>query len=359
MQVTIIGAGSIGGLLGGHMARAGHDVLMVDRWREHVDAINRDGLFVDGIRGEFRLPGKAITPDELKGPLGAVVIATKSMDAEQAARSVIPLLGPDGFLVSLQNGIHEPTFVRLSREARIGGEERVIGAIPNYGAGQIGRGHIEFVHEGPIQLGELDGSDSARVRELAEMFGVLTEVEVTPRIWGQIWAKEVYNNQVVCSALANVPLSETLGTPRIARLAGALVREAIGIAGACGRTPDPFAFFDPTLYDPKTPEETERLVAHIGATAKKLRKDQVASTHKFKKTGSGTWWDIKVRKRKSEVRWRNGRLAELGREAGADTRLTEKLCSMIYEIEAGSRDFAMANYDELEAYVQEIGKALP
>src|SRR5689334_8639400 len=108
MRVTIVGAGAIGGLVGGYMTRAGHDVTLVDRSAEHVAAINRDGLFVDGIRGDMRLPARAITPDALKGPLEAVIIAVKSMDTEDAARLVIPHLGPDGFIVSFQNGLHEP-----------------------------------------------------------------------------------------------------------------------------------------------------------------------------------------------------------------------------------------------------------
>jgi 2-dehydropantoate 2-reductase len=359
VQVTIIGAGAIGGLVGGHMLRAGHDVTLVDRWAEHVASMNRDGLFVDGIRGDFRLPARAITPDALQGPLEAVIIAVKSMDTESAARLVSPHLGPDGFVVSLQNGLHEPVIAGLLDAAGLDGRARVVGAIPNFGCGQIGPGHLEFVHEGPIQLGELDGKPSKRVVELASMLAALTQVEISSNIWGQIWSKEVYNNQVVCSALANAPLSETLATPRIARLAGALVREAVAVAHAEGVTLEAFRFFTPEFYDPKTPAETERLVAHIGEAAWLLRKDQQNRTHVFKKRGSGTWWDIKVRKRKSEVAWRNGRIVERGRAAGVDVRLTEKLCSMIYEIEAGTRDFSLANYDELEAYTASVGRQLP
>lgn len=334
-------------------------MLLADRNEDHVEAINARGLFVDGIRGEFHLTPRAIRMTDLRGPLDAVVIATKAMDAAAAAGSVIPLLGEDGFLVSLQNGIHEPRFIALADAAGLDGKKRVVGAIPNYGAGQVGPGHLEFVHEGPIQLGEMDGSKSERVARLADMFSCLTEVQVSGNIWGQIWAKEVYNNQVVCSALANAPLPETLGTPRYARLAGALVREGLAIAKATGVAVEPFDFFDPSLYEPATPEDTQKLVAHIAHTAWKLRKDQVKSSHVLRKQGSGTWWDIKVRKRQSEVKWRNGRLAELGRAAGADVRLTEALCRMIYEIEAGTRDFGFGNLEELETYTRSIGRALP
>jgi 2-dehydropantoate 2-reductase len=359
LRVTIVGAGAIGGLVGGYMLRAGHDVTLVDRSAEHVAAMNRNGVFVDGIRGDMHLPARAITPDQLKGPLEAVIIAVKSMDTEDAARLVIPHLGPDGFIVSFQNGLHEPVIAGLLDAAGLDGKARVVGAIPNYGCGQIEPGHLEFVHEGPIEIGEMNGEVSERVTTLAKMCEALTDVDISRNIWGMIWSKEVYNNQVVCSALANAPLAETLGTPRIARLAGALVREAIGVAKAEGVKLEPFRFFDPALYDPRTPEHSQRLVDHIGQAAWLLRKDQNPSKHQFKKKGSGTWWDIKVRKRKSEVGWRNERIAQRGRAAGVDMRLTEKLCAMIHEIEDGKREFSFANYDELEAYTASIGRSLP
>jgi hypothetical protein len=82
-------------------------------------------------------------------------------------------------------------------------------------------------------------------------------------------------------------------------------------------------------------------------------------THNFKKKGSGIWWDIVYRKRASETRAFAGKLIEYGKQAGADTRLNEKLTSMIYEIEDGKRELGFHNFDELAAYAAEIGKTLP
>jgi 2-dehydropantoate 2-reductase len=90
-----------------------------------------------------------------------------------------------------------------------------------------------------------------------------------------------------------------------------------------------------------------------------LKKDQNEKQHQFKKKGSGIWWDIVYRNRPSEVRASNGKLVEYGRRVGADVRLNERLCEMIYEIEDGRRQLGFHNYHELESYVNEIGKALP
>ena len=359
MKVTIIGAGAIGGLAGAYMTRAGFDVLLVDRWREHVDALNERGLRIDGVRGEMTVPVKACTPDELEGPLEAVLIATKSQHTEGALEQLLPHFGPETFIVSYQNGFNEPGIIAALERAGLGGRERVMGSIPNYGGALVDPGYIEFVHEGPIQLGEMTGVRSQRLETLAEMLSSLTEVQLSDNIWGQVWSKEVYSAQVVFSALADARIHETLGVERYARIAGAVVREALTIAEANGITVEPFDFFDPANYKPQTPADTQKLLGNINHAIWLLRKDQKEDAHQFKKQGSGIWWDIVYRNRPSEVRASNGKLIAYGRDAGVDVRLNEKMCEMIYEIEEGKRELGFHNFDELGAYVEATGKALP
>lgn len=366
MKVTIIGAGAIGGLAGTHMARAGYDVTLVDQWREHVDAINQKGMFIDGIRGEMTIPARAIMPDQLpahvksNGPLEAVLIATKSQHTAGAVRQIIPLMTDETFIVSYQNGFNEPMIAALLTEAGLGGNERVIGSIPNYGGALVDPGYLEFVHEGPIQLGEMSTSEfTPRLLELSKMLESLTNVQLSENIWGQIWAKEVYSQQVIFSALADARIAETLGVERYARVAGACVREALEIAEANGISVEAFDFFDPANYKPKTPADTQKLIDNINHAIWLLKKDQKPQQHQFKKKGSGIWWDIVYRKRPSEVGSMASELVGYGKSAGADTRLAEKLAGMILEIERGERELGFHNYDELEAYVKSIGKELP
>lgn len=360
MRITIIGAGAIGGLAGAYMTEAGHDVTLVDRWAEHVEALRTRGLSIDGVRGPKHVAVRACTPDELEGRLECVLIATKSQHTEDAVRLVAPLLAPDGFVVSYQNGFNEPRIAEVLQGAGVGGAERVVGSIPNYGGALVDPGFVEFVHEGPIQLGEYLRPVTPRVRALAGMLQALTEVQLSDNIWGQVWAKEVYSAQVVFSALANAPVRDTLGVERFARIAGAVVREALEIAEANGIEVEAFDFFDPANYKPATPADTDKLLANIQHAIWLLKKDQdTKPDYDFKKKGSGIWWDIVYRRRASEVRASNGKLVELGRAAGADVRLNERMCEMIYEIEAGQRELGLHNYDELGAFVREIGKELP
>lgn len=366
MKVTIIGSGAIGGLAGSYMSQAGYEVVLVDRWKEHVAAMNAQGLFIDGIRGQMTLPVKALTPDQLpayveqNGPLEAVLIATKSQHTEGALRQILPLISPETFMVSFQNGFNEPVIAGVLKEAGLGGMERVVGSIPNYGGALVDPGYLEFVHEGPIQLGEMSTAEfTPRLLELAKMLESLTKVQLSHNIWGQIWAKEVYSQQVVFSALADARIHQTLGVERYARVAGAVVREALEIAEANGITVEAFDFFDPANYKPKTPADTRKLLDNINHAIWLLKKDQQPNQHEFKKKGSGIWWDIVYRQRPSEVGDMSSHLIRYGKVAGADTRLVEKLSEMILEIERGERQLGFHNYHELEAYVQSIAKELP
>ena len=359
MRVTIVGAGAIGGLAGAALTRAGYDVTLVDRWVEHVDALNAKGLTIDGVRGDWHVPVRACVPADLRGPLEAVLIATKSQHTGDALRQLLPLVGDETFFVSYQNGFNEPLMADILRDAGLGGMERIIGSIPNYGGALVDPGHIEYVHEGPIQLGEMDGTTTDRLMTLATMLGSLTDVQLSANIWGQIWAKEVYSAQVVFSALVDAPIAETLGNERYARIAGAVVREALEIAEASGITVEAFDFFDPANYRPRTPADTRKLLDNINHAIWLLKKDQKPAQHQFRKKGSGIWWDIVYRNRPSEVRSSNGKLVDYGRAAGADVRLNEKLNAMIYEIEDGQRALGFSNYDELEAFVAAAGKTLP
>jgi 2-dehydropantoate 2-reductase len=358
MRFTIVGAGAIGGLAGAYMSRAGHEVLLVDRWAEHVDALNATGLRIDGVRGNMTIAVRATTPERLSGPLEAVLVATKSQHTLEAVRQILPLLTRDSFVVSFQNGFNEPDIQKLLKEQGLD-PGQVLGSIPNYGGALVDPGHIEFVHEGPIQLGEMDGASTPRLAELARCLASLTQVQLSDHIWGQIWAKEVYSAQVVFSALADARIHETLGVERWARVAGAVVREALEIAEANGIRVEAFDFFDPANYKPKTPADTRRLLDNINHAIWLLKKDQKPNAHEFKKKGSGIWWDIVYRHRPSEVRASNGKLVEYGRRVAADVRLNDRLCNMIYEIEQGQRALGFHNFEELEAYVAAIGRTLP
>lgn len=106
-MITVYGAGAIGGTTGAALARAGHDVLLVDSYAAHVEAINRDGITVERNGVDTTVRVRAIMPAELGDKLELVLLAVKSHHTPDALTVLAPRLGSGGTIVSLQNGLSE------------------------------------------------------------------------------------------------------------------------------------------------------------------------------------------------------------------------------------------------------------
>jgi ketopantoate reductase len=104
MNITVWGAGAIGGITGGALARAGHDVLLVDVHEGHVAALKGDGLTVEDARGNWHVPVRAATPPEVQGPLGLVLLAVKAQATPTALSQIVPHLTDASVMVSVKTG---------------------------------------------------------------------------------------------------------------------------------------------------------------------------------------------------------------------------------------------------------------
>ena len=145
MTITVYGAGAIGGVTGAALARAGHDVLLVDRAEDHVAAMNAHGLTIESREGSATIPVRAIAPGALGRELGLVLLAVKSQDTPAALEILAPRLAADGAIVSLQNGLNEELI------ARAVGAARTVGCLVNWAADWIAPGRI--LHGGHGALG--------------------------------------------------------------------------------------------------------------------------------------------------------------------------------------------------------------
>src|SRR3954447_6280828 len=312
MKIHIVGAGAIGGMAGWHMAKNGEDVTFVDRWLEHVEAMQTHGLRITGLRGDQTLAVRAILPDQIDEPLDLVFVSCKSQHTEDAVRRIMPHLTPNSVVVSLQNAMNEEKIAALI------GPERVIGALPDYTAALVDPGHLEFTVTGPVYVGELDGSTTPRVLEVQRLLSYLTDAKLTNNIVGRVWTKQVYGCWIVMTALVDASTRETWASERNRLLSFALVREATGVADAYGIKLEADAYFLPDLIRQTYPEARRSQIAILGVLSDHLnrRKSAVAEMpdpdYQFVKKGSGMWWDLVYRKRKTETRWIVGDLIERG-----------------------------------------------
>src|SRR5215471_3746830 len=108
MRMLVIGTGPIGGIIGGRLARVGHDLTFVDVDQEHIAAIREKGLQVDVPDGAFNVKIKIVSPDEIEGKFDCVFIAVRSNYTPNALATAMRHLEENGILVSSQNGINPP-----------------------------------------------------------------------------------------------------------------------------------------------------------------------------------------------------------------------------------------------------------
>ena len=197
-RVGVFGAGAIGGTVGGLLALAGRDVTLIGQWREHIDAVRKNGLRMVETTGT-RLAHPHILHHEELGtltkPFDVVLLCVKSYDTEWAVKAVAPHLAPHGFVASLQNGINE------SRIAAIVGVERTVGVgISTIGAnatepGEVvrtssrgGSAHTVF------RVGEIDGRMTPRIAALVELLNLVDSAKATDNLMGERWSKLVINS---------------------------------------------------------------------------------------------------------------------------------------------------------------------
>ena len=331
--ILIWGAGAIGGTLGAYWARAGVPVLLVDIVPEHVEACRTTGLAITGPIEEFRQIVPAVTPAELTGVFSRIVLAVKAGATDAAVEALKPHLAEDGYVLSAQNGLNEIAI------AKAVGEARTMGCFVNFGADWHGPGEILYGNRGAVVVGEIDGANTARLRDMHRLLTLFDADSIlTDNIWGYLWGKLAYGAMLFGTALTDDSMSANFADPARLPVWLALGREVGAVAAARGVRQLGFGDFDPMVFAPGAPEG--RQIATVAWLAD--------YTSKTAKTHSGIWRDLAVRKRRTEVDPQIGIICALGREAGVPTPALETLVALVHEIEDGRRPLS---FDTLKVLI--------
>ena len=243
MKIAVVGAGAMGSVYAGILGDAGNEVWAVDVWAEHVEAINRDGLTVDGASGGRTVRIRATSDPGDVGVCDLVVIATKARDVEQAAERARPLLGPRTVVLPIQNGLGS-----ADRIASVLGEEPVaIGVAGGFGASIVGPGHVHHNGWELVRLGERRGPATPRIHRVAEVWADAGfRVQAYDDVEQLVWEKLIFNVTFsgTCAVLERT-IGEVLADPSAWQVASACGSEAFAVARARGIALD---FDDPVAY---------------------------------------------------------------------------------------------------------------
>ncbi|MBD8837230.1 ketopantoate reductase family protein [Paenibacillus sp. FSL K6-4396] len=193
MRIAIVGAGSLGTIVGAYLADGGLDVELIDAYQEHVDALNQTGAKVTGTT-EFQAKVKAITPDQKSGQYDLVLLLTKQLYNDSILQELLPFLKEDSMVCSLQNGIPE------EKVASIVGEERVIAGSVEFGATFIKPGVSSLTTEYTqfkqyaFQIGELNGEITERIQRVKSVLDLVGGTHISDNLVGTKWSKLLINN---------------------------------------------------------------------------------------------------------------------------------------------------------------------
>lgn len=232
MKIAVLGAGALGCAIGGTLAEAGHEVVLINRNPAHVNAIRACGLVMRHPGGDRTVPAHAATDAGGLGAMDLVIVLVKSFDTRAAMAAALNLVGPATTVLSLQNGLgHEEILADLvGREQVIGGKTYVGGVMLAPGVVLAGVAGKETL------IGEFDGRDSERVRRIAQAFNLAgLTTTATSNILGTIWDKLLVNVATgAVSAITRLPYGPLYRIPEIETTALAAVEEAIAVARAQG-----------------------------------------------------------------------------------------------------------------------------
>ena len=334
VPITMVGAGAIGGTVGAYLGDAGYDVTLVDSSREHVEAIRERGLRITGARGEHTFHPRALLPEEFDGTLGTTFLCVKGHFTEEAMGWIEPRLEPDGYVLSLQNGLNEELIAK-----RVGAG-RAVGAFVHFGADLLEPDLVQLGYEAKIYVGELDGRITPRVEALAAALGHAMPAEVTDNVWGFLWGKLVFGATGFVVSCVDAPVAEVIDDPLGRALCRAASAEAYAVARTRTDRVEPIGDFDSGSFAPG-----EGMEARAEATLMGLADSWRGAI----KQHMGIWLDLKVKRRKTEVDEQIGRIVATGRERGVHTPVNAAVLEIIHEIEAGERGMGWENLGHISS----------
>lgn len=303
MKILVFGAGALGGFVGGMLSQK-YDATLYGK-EDKMLPIQNSGLKISGVTEIEVHPKIAYNPKDLKDTdFDLVILAVKAYVTDSAMKVIKEIIGSNTVVLSLQNG--------LDNEVKIGqaiGVEKTIGGVTSHGLTFIEPGHVHHAGVGETKIGELDGKESERIKEIAKaLSSVGIETEINLDIRKEIWIKGIVNAGInPLTALTRLKNGYLLKIPYLERLLESICQECIEVAKMEGID----------LFGCDVIEKTKNVT-------------RLTSENK-----SSMLQDIE-RGRKTEIDSINGRIVKIGNNHGVGTPINSTLVSLIKGIEEGS-----------------------
>lgn len=333
-HIAVIGAGAVGGYVGGRLARAGEEVTIIDAWPQHIAQIRKSGLRLSGTQGDrtVRINARDICDVQqlISRPVDIALICTKAFDTAWAVTLIRPYLSASGYVVCMQNGINEDSV------AAVVGWNKTVGCVLNtIGVAVVEPGHVtRFRTPGDAThavfiVGETDGTVSGRVQDLARILSAVDSATVTTNLRGERWTKLVTNAMQMGILGATGLTKEEVNQWNLSRsLMIRAAAEGISVGRALGYDIGPIVKASP-----------EHWVAAASGDSASVRIVEAALTAYLNRLSADgrrerdSMGRDAIAGRRTEVDFINGLIAARGDEAGMPVPIHRGLTSIIRRIE--------------------------
>lgn len=235
MKVCFLGAGALGSSIGGTLTHSGAEVYLIDRWQEHINAIQKKGLILHsgGEQNKTETVNiHAVTDATSLDEMDLVIVLVKSFATRDALESAKSLIGKHTMVLSLQNGLGNEDVIAdvIGKEHVIGGRTYVGGVLLK--PGQV----IATTRKKLTRIGELNGQNSDRIQTVKNLFEQAgMDIEITTNIVGEMWDKLLVNVATgALSSLTQLTYGDLYSMPELEDVACMAVAEGIAVALAEG-----------------------------------------------------------------------------------------------------------------------------
>jgi 2-dehydropantoate 2-reductase len=332
-KIAVLGTGANGSCIAANLVDAGRDVVLIDQWPEHVEAMRRDGLRVtirDGEPGGLHLKVRAHHLCDIAAfhePFDIVLLCMKAYDTRWACELIKPYLKPDGMLIGMQN------CMVANEIADIVGVERTIGCVVELSSEMFTPGLVRRNTEPArtwIGLGTLGGGTEKRLAEMQRLLSPVGKVDIKDNILAAKWSKLVVNAMCLGPfAMVGLPLIDALKVPGMRDLIIECGEEAMRVGHDLGYPVEPiFGLTAAELAGSNRPAEKlfDTLAAHVGPGRSR-----------------NTVLQDLLKGRRSEVEMINGMVAAESKKHGYAASTNARVAEIVRRIEAGELKPDVAN----------------
>lgn len=329
-RILIVGAGAIGGVTAAHLARAGHDVTVLDANAPHVSAMRDPGLKFDELGQVSYVHIDAVsTASDLHGRFDFALVFLKALYLHPALTPLVERDLVDTY-VSFGNGL-----VQDAVEHLVGKDKFLIGVV-EWGATNLGVGHVAQTTVAPFVIGEKDGSRSTRAETLADIMSTAAQVRLVTNVLGQVWAKLLLNSTFSgLGAISGLTYAEIAADNDGREAAFRLWAEGYEVSQALGIELDEVAGIRP-----------EELVVRPAGDRNAADTGLAALMATLGPTKASMLQDLE-RGARTEVDVINGGVTASGEKVSVATPLNQRIVGMVHDCEQGTRKPSRAALAEL------------